>query len=94
MKGRENEKIFVILISLFMILSLSACSDDRKKEETVEEEAAAEETENADMENENSEMEGKILVVYFSWSGNLDKMAHWVAEETGSDLNRVIPFDP
>jgi len=88
------KKIFIILISLFMILSLSACSDDRKKEETVEEEAAAEETENADMENENSEMEGKILVVYFSWSGNLDKMAHWVAEETGGDLYRVIPFDP
>ena len=58
------KKTFIILISLFMILSLSACSDDRKKEETVEEEAAAEETENADMENENSEMEGKILVVF------------------------------
>ena len=32
---------------------------------------------------------GKTLVVYFSWSGNLDKMAHWVAEETGGDLIRV-----
>lgn len=33
--------------------------------------------------------EAKILVVYFSWSGNLDKMAHWVADETGGDLVRV-----
>ena len=32
---------------------------------------------------------GKTLVVYFSWSGNLDKMAHWVAEETSGDLIRV-----
>lgn len=31
----------------------------------------------------------KTLVVYFSWSGNLDKMAHWVQEETGGDLVRV-----
>ncbi len=31
----------------------------------------------------------KILVVYFSWSGNLDKMAHWVADETGGDLIRI-----
>ena len=31
----------------------------------------------------------KTLVVYFSWSGNLDKMAHWIADETGGDLWRV-----
>lgn len=31
----------------------------------------------------------KTLVVYFSWSGNLDKMAHWIADETGGDLRRV-----
>ena len=36
----------------------------------------------------------KILVVYFSWSGNLDKMAHWVADETGGDLYRVTAKDP
>lgn len=31
----------------------------------------------------------KTLVVYFSWSGNLDKMANWIADETGGDLRRV-----
>ena len=33
----------------------------------------------------------KILVVYFSYTGNLDKMSHWVADETGADLVRVLP---
>ncbi|MBR4750104.1 MAG: NAD(P)H-dependent oxidoreductase [Abditibacteriota bacterium] len=32
----------------------------------------------------------KVLVVYFSWSGNSDKLAHWIAEETGGDLIRVL----
>ena len=32
---------------------------------------------------------GKTLVVYFSWSGNLHKMAGWVADETGGKLVRV-----
>ena len=36
----------------------------------------------------------KILVVYFSWSGHLDSMAHWVADETGGDLYRVTAKDP
>lgn len=38
--------------------------------------------------------EGNVLVVYFSWSGNLDKMAHWVTDETGGDLFRVTAKDP
>jgi flavodoxin len=32
--------------------------------------------------------------VYFSWSGHLDSMAHWVADETGGDLYRVTAKDP
>lgn len=42
----------------------------------------------------NTEDTNKILVVYFSWSGHLDSMAHWVADETGDDLNRVMAADP
>ena len=35
--------------------------------------------------------ESNILVVYFSWSGNLQQMARWTAEETGGDLFRIVP---
>lgn len=42
----------------------------------------------------NTEDTNKILVVYFSWSGHLDSMAHWVADETGGDLYRVMVADP
>ena len=35
-----------------------------------------------------------ILVVYFAWSGHLDSMAHWVADETDGDLIRVTAKEP
>ncbi len=37
--------------------------------------------------------ESKELVVYFSWSGNSQKMARWIAEETGADIFRIVPED-
>lgn len=37
--------------------------------------------------------ESNILVVYFSWSGNLQQMARWTAEETGGDLFRIVPAE-
>ena len=35
----------------------------------------------------------KPLVVYFSYTGNVDKMAHWIADETKGDLVRVTATD-
>lgn len=34
-------------------------------------------------------MATKKLVVYFSWSGNLDRMAHRLAQVSGADLFRI-----
>lgn len=36
--------------------------------------------------------ESEILVAYFSWSGHLQQMAGWVAEESGGELFRRLPF--
>lgn len=35
--------------------------------------------------------ESSILVAYFSWSGNGQQMAGWIAEETGGELFRIVP---
>lgn len=37
--------------------------------------------------------ESNVLVAYFSWSGNVQKMATWVSEETGGDLFRIVPAE-
>ena len=45
--------------------------------------------------------ESNVLVAYFSWSGNVQQMSRWIAEETGGDIFRIVPeesygeeFDP
>ena len=35
--------------------------------------------------------QGKILIVYFSWSSNTEKMANTIKEQTGGDLLELIP---
>ena len=34
-----------------------------------------------------------LLVAYFSWSGNGQQMATWIAEETGGELFRIVPTE-
>ncbi|NCB93669.1 MAG: flavodoxin [Clostridia bacterium] len=35
--------------------------------------------------------DSNVLVAYFSWSGNVQKIATWVSEETDGDLFRIVP---
>ena len=36
----------------------------------------------------------KVLVAYFTWSGHLKTISHWIADETGADYIRVLANDP
>ena len=37
--------------------------------------------------------DSKVLVAYFSWSGNGQQMARWIADETGGNLFRIVPAE-
>ena len=41
-----------------------------------------------------TEAAGKVLVVYFSGSGNTERVANDIAEATGGDLFEIIPTEP
>ena len=45
-------------------------------------------------ENPAGTTEGRILVAYFSWSGNTEEMASYIAEQTGGDLLEIQPETP
>ena len=63
----------------------------------------APETESSETESSETEMptsadgeqtesaDGKTLVVYFSWSGNTEEMASYIAEQTDGDLLEIEP---
>lgn len=37
--------------------------------------------------------DSNVLVAYFSWSGNSQQLANWVAEETGGEIFRIVPTE-
>lgn len=45
---------------------------------------------------ETTDTDGKTLIVYFSWStsGNTEKMATYIQEQTGGDLLELEPLNP
>lgn len=68
--------------------SSSAAAEETSSEEASEEEGNAEEEESAEG------AEGKTLVVYFSATGNTERVAGVIAEATGGDLFELEPADP
>lgn len=62
--------------------SSSTAAEEKTSEEASKEEVSAEGT------------EGKTLVVYFSATGNTERVAGMIAEATGGDLFELEPADP
>lgn len=95
------KKTFSLLTAAIMTFSLAACGHATTSsnepaptnESTVSIEAPESQmTESSDVEP--SSDDGKILVAYFSWSGNTEEMASYIAEQTGGDLFEIEPETP
>ena len=43
---------------------------------------------------QNNEKANRILIAYFSWSGNTEHVAKYIAEQTGGTLFRIEPVKP
>lgn len=80
------KKLLMVLLA-GMVCTMSACStnDEAGTEPETESETT---TTNDNIDIRNS------LVVYFSYSGNTEKIANWVAAESASDLFEIIPTAP
>ena len=100
------KKSVALILAMIMTLTLAACGNDSGSTGSASTEPEAKSEIQTDTAQPDSEVDsnsstdtasagnGNILVVYFSWSGHLDSMAHWVADETGGDLYRVTAADP
>lgn len=72
------KKIFILLMAVVAVIAYGACSTEV----------------NDEPQTPNTEAYGKMLVVYFSWSGTTQRMAQEIAEQTGADLFRIEPVVP
>ena len=99
---KSVQKFGSLLLAALMILSLAACgnkanntpaqtpSDDTPSESTP----AQTPDDTANGETDNATSGGKVLVVYYSASGNTKRVAEDIAEAAGGDLFEITPTEP
>lgn len=102
-----KKAILAGLLAGTMMFAMAGCGKNPAAETTtadVTETASAENTsetvagETTEESGETSESAAaqdgsSILVAYFSWSGNTEKIANMIAEDTGADLFQIEPVE-
>ena len=95
------EKLTALLLSVVLVLSLAACGSANKPASSTtqpETSAPTEQPESSSTAPAESEPEtqpeiGKTLVVYYSASGNTERVAKDIAEAAGADLFEIVPTE-
>ena len=92
------KKLTALLLSVVLVLSLAACGSANKPASSTtqpETSAPTEQPESsstapAESEPETQPETGKTLVVYYSASGNTERVAKDIAEAAGADLFEIV----
>lgn len=95
------KKLTALLLSVVLVLSLAACGSANKPASSTtqpETSAPTEQPESsstapAESEPETQPENGKTLVVYYSASGNTERVAKDIAEAAGADLFEIVPTE-
>ena len=100
------KKLTALLLSVVLVLSLAACGSANKPASSTTqpetsaptEQPATEPSESssnapAESEPETQPETGKTLVVYYSASGNTERVAKDIAEAAGADLFEIVPTE-
>lgn len=95
------KKLTALLLSAVLVLSLAACGSANKPASSTtqpETSAPTEQPESsstapAESEPETQPETGKTLVVYYSASGNTERVAKDIAEAAGADLFEIVPTE-
>ena len=95
------KKLTALLLSVVLVLSLAACgsankpasSTTRPETSAPTEQPESSSTAPAESEPETQHETGKTLVVYYSASGNTERVAKDIAEAAGADLFEIVPTE-
>lgn len=95
------KKLTALLLSVVLVLSLAACGSTNKPASSTtqpETSAPTEQPESSSTAPTESEPEtqpetGKTLVVYYSASGNTERVSKDIAEAAGADLFEIVPAE-
>ena len=100
------KKLTALLLSVVLVLSLAACGSANKPassttqpetsaptEQPATEPSESSSTAPAESEPETQPETGKTLVVYYSASGNTERVAKDIAEAAGADRFEIVPTE-
>lgn len=100
------KKLTALLLSVVLVLGLAACGSANKPassttqpetsaptEQPATELSESSSTAPAESEPETQPETGKTLVVYYSASGNTERVAKDIAEAAGADLFEIVPTE-
>ena len=100
------KNLTALLLSVVLVLSLAACGSANKPassttqpetsaptEQPATEPSESSSTAPAESEPETQPETGKTLVVYYSASGNTERVAKDIAEAAGADLFEIVPTE-
>ena len=100
------KKLTALLLSVVLVLGLAACGSANKPassttqpetsaptEQPTTEPSESSSTAPAESEPETQPETGKTLVVYYSASGNTERVAKDIAEAAGADLFEIVPAE-
>ena len=91
------------VMTIILALSLTACSQgsngagaspNQSASSGLQSGAITSQTASSETPLNSSGGEKRILVAYFSWSGNTQEMASYIAQQTGGDLLELQPEIP
>lgn len=90
------KKLTSIFLALVLIFSFTACSNSSSDSESSTNSAPADtqSTDESADNDTNSSSNSKVLVVYYSATGNTKAVAETIANTAGADLFEITPVDP
>ncbi len=83
-----------IILSVIMLFMLSACGNSNNEPASEPATTPAQTEETTEVSSENQAEEGKILVAYFSNTGNTENIAESIVSAMGADVYEIEAAEP